>query len=237
MANIHSQRILGNVIFYDGTKQRWTWAVPSPDITQFHLDTAALPMAAADNPSQMTVTLVEAGAGETTVAIIDNTLLITADANENDGANIQVLGDAFDMATGNFVYFGIDFQTNDATQTDIFVGLAMTDTTLLGGVDTAAYFECLDGSTDINFVLEQDNSETTSGSAVGTLADDTNVILEFIFDGSTVDSWVNGVLQTRLATTNLPDDEQMSASIHFLTGEAVANTMTVNWWRAIQVNA
>ncbi len=237
MANVHSKRILGNLIFYDTNHQRWLQGI-GPDVTQFQLNTAFQP--ADDTTVDMTgftSTVVEVGAGTSTGVIIDNTLLLTTAANENDGVNLQLIGDAFDMATGNYVYFGINFQTDEATQSDFLVGLAMTDTTLLGGVDTAAYFECLDASTDINFVLEQDNSETTSGSAVGTLADDTNVILEFLFDGSTVDAWVNGTLQTRLATTNLPDDEQLSLSVAFLTGEAVAHTMTINWLRAIQVNA
>jgi hypothetical protein len=236
MANVHSKRVLGNLIFYDTTHQRWLQGI-GPDVRTYILDTAGEPFAGADNPSSMTVTLVEAGAGETTVALSDNTLLITADANENDGANLQVTGEAFDLASGNYVYFGINFQTNDATQTDILAGLCITDTTLLGGMTDGIYFECLDASTDINFVLEKDSTETTSASAIGTLADATNITLEFLFDGSNVDSWVDGTLQTRLATTNLPDDEQLTPSIHFLTGEAVANTMTVNWMRAIQVNA
>jgi hypothetical protein len=132
------------------------------------------------------------------------------------------------------VYFGINFQVSDATQSDMLVGICITDTTLLGGMTDGVYFECLDGSTDINFVLEKDSTETTSAAAVGTLADATNITLEFFFDGTNIDAYVNGVVQTRLATTNLPDDEQLTPSIAFLAGEAVAKTMTVNWWRSIK---
>lgn len=237
MANLHSRRIYGNQVFYDNTQQRIIDAI-GPDVTKFILDTA---FAAADDTtgdlSGFTHTAVEVGAGDSTAVLADNTLLITAAANENDGVNLQVKGEAFDLASGNYTYFGINFQTNDATQTDILTGLCITDTTLLGGMTDGVYFECLDGSTDINFVLEKDSTETTSSSAVGTLADATNVTLEFIFDGTNVDAWVNGTLQTRLAITNLPDNEQLTPSIHFLTGEAVANTMIVNWLRVVQINA
>jgi hypothetical protein len=237
MANVHSKRVLGNLVFYDTTHQRWLDAI-GPDVTKFILNPAYMP----DDDTTgdldgFTHTATEVGAGTSTAALSDNTLLITTAANENDGVNLQVKGEAFDLASGNYVYFGINFQASEATQSDFFVGLAMTDTTLLAAVDTAVYFECLDASTDINFVLEKDNTETTSASAVGTFADATNITLEFLFDGSAVDAWVDGTLQTRLATTNLPDDEQLTPSIHFLTGAASAETMTINWLRVIQVNA
>jgi hypothetical protein len=150
---------------------------------------------------------------------------------------MQVTGEAFDLASGNYTYFGIQFQASEATQSDFLVGLCITDTTLLGGMTDGIYFECLDASTDINFVLEKDSTETTSASAVGTFADATDVTLEFLFDGTNVDAWVNGTVQTRLATTNLPDNEQLTPSIHFLTGAASAETMSVKWLRAIQINA
>ncbi len=237
MANVHSKRVNGNQVFYDTTEQRWLTAI-GPDVTQYIMNMAALSTDdTTGDATEFTSTVVEAGAGTSTGVLSDNTFLLTTAANENDGVNFQSKSEPFDLATGNYVYFGINFQTNDATQTDILCGLCITDTTLLGGMTDGIYFECLDGSTDINFVLEKDSTETTSASAIGTLADATNVTLEFLFDGSSVDCWVDGTLQTRLATTNLPDDEQLALSIALLTGEAVANTMTVNWLRAIQINA
>ena len=237
MANLHSKRVNGNLVYYDNTEQRWVDAI-GPDVTKHIVNTAY--MAADDTTGDLsgfTHTAVEVGAGNSTAVLSDNTLLITTAANDNDGVNLQATGEAFDLASGNYTYFGINFQVSEATQADVLVGLCITDTTLLGGMTDGVYFECLDASTDINFVLEKDSTETTSASAVGTLADTTNVTLEFLFDGTNVDAWVNGTLQTRLATTNLPDNEQLTPSIHFLTGAASAETMTVNWWRAIQVNA
>ncbi len=237
MASTHSRWINGNLVFYDNTKQRWLDAIGA-DVTKYILNTAALPTDdTTGDPTEFTLTAVEAGAGTSTAVLADNTLLLTTAANEDDGPSLQLKAEAFDMATGNKTYFGINFQASDATQSDFLVGLCITDTALLGGMTDGAYFECLDGSTDINFVLEKDSTETTSAAAVGTFADTTNVTLEFIFDGTNVDAWVNGTLQTRLVATNIPDDEQLTPSIEFLAGEAVAKTMTINWLRVIQINA
>jgi hypothetical protein len=36
-------------------------------------------------------------------------------------------------------------------------------------------------------------------------------------------------------TTNIPDNELLTPSIHFLTGDAAAETLTVDWVRAIGI--
>jgi hypothetical protein len=234
---MHSKWVNGNLIFHDG--QRWFDAI-GPTVCKFLEDFVGTPFASADTPAAWTVTLVEGGAGESTVALADGAgglLLITTDAAENDGVNMQVTKEAFKLASGKPCYFGIRLKVSEATQSDFLVGLCITDTDLLGGVTDGVYFDKVDGSTDINFTLEKNGTETTSASAVGTCVDDTYVILEFFFDGTNVDAYVDGALQTRLAVTNLPDDEELTPSIHFLTGAAAAETMTVDWIRAIQINA
>ena len=237
MGQLHSEYKRGNLVYYDQYLHRWLDAI-GIDVTKYILNPAALPTDdTTGDPTEFTLTPVEAGAGNSTAVLSDNTLLITTAGNENDGVNLQLKGEAFDLASNNLTYFGIKFQASEATQSDFLVGLCITDTTLLGGMTDGVYFECLDGSTDINFVLEKDSTETTSASAVGTFADATDVVLEFVFDGTNVDAWVNGTLQTRLATTNLPDDEQLTPSIAFLTGAASAETLTVKEFRAIQINA
>jgi len=240
MADIHSKWEYGNLVFYDQYEHRWVDVIGSTEDTQkFVLNTAVLNLDdTTSDPTAFTVTTVDTDTDAAgSVVLTDGKLVITTDDAENDGANVQLKGEAFDLASTNRVYFGIKLQVNDATQTDLLCGLCITDTTLLGGMTDGVYFECLDGSTDINFVLEKDSTETTSAAAYGTLADATDVVLEFFFDGTNVDCWVNGTLKTRLATTNLPDNEQLTPSIHFLTGEAAAQTCSVAWWRVIQVNA
>lgn len=52
-----------------------------------------------------------------------------------------------------------------------------------------------------------------------------------------MDWYVNGVKQTRPAITNLPNDEFLTPSIHFLTGEGNANVAEFDWIRVIQIQA
>lgn len=235
---VHSQWINGALVYYDTTRQRWIDAIGA-NVIKYLQDFVALPTDdTTGDPTEWTLTPVEVGAGNSTAVLntaAGGSLLLTTAANEDDGLNLQLKGEAFKLESNKPCYFGIKFQVSDAAQTDVLVGLCITDTTLLGGMTDGVYFECLDGSTDINFVLEKNSTETTSAAAVGTLADATDVILEFVWDGSNVDAYVNGTLQTRLAQTNLPDDEVLTPSIHFLNGAAGAETMTVEWLRVIQL--
>jgi hypothetical protein len=188
-----------------------------------------------------TVTAVEGGAGDTVVAQMADgpggILRITTDAAENDGANLQVVGESFDLSDEYPLYFGVRFRlVADETQCDFLSGLCITNTNLLGGMTDGIYFRKVDGATTLNFVLEKNNAETAT--AYGTaLAADTWYTAEFLFNGEVVDWYINGVLQTRPAVTNLPDDEHLTPSIHYLTGEANANIADVDWIRAIQIQA
>lgn len=235
MADLHSKWLFGNLVYYDRYQHRWLDAM-GMGVQKFNLNTVYLPVDdTTGDPDGFTMTVVEAGASNSTVALTDGAFVITTDANDNDGVNLQVKGEAFKLdATTKRIYFGINFQASEATQSDFLVGLCITDTDLLGGMTDGVYFRKVDASTSISFVLEKDSTETTG--TVGTFADATNITLEFMFDGTYVDSWVNGVLQTRLATTNLPDNEFLTPSIHFLAGAATAKTMTVNWMRAISID-
>jgi hypothetical protein len=195
-------------------------------------------LAAADAPVGWTVTLVEAGGGESTITkpdAVGGALLLTTDAFENDGVSMQLAGEAFELTSDQrLVYFGCRFQINDATQTDFLVGLCITDTALLGGMTDGVYFRKVDGSTSLAAVIEKDSTETTT-TGVHTMVDATDVTLELYFDGTTVEFFVNGVSVASLSGANLPDNEALTPSIEFLTGEAVANTMQIDWVRAIQV--
>lgn len=227
----------GALVYHDG--QRWFDAV-GPNVAKFLEDFVATPFAGADAPAAFATTLVEAGAGETTVALKagadGGALVITADANEDDGANVQVLGEAFKLAAGKPLYFGVKFQVSEATQSDFFLGLAITTTAALGGVTDGIYFRKVDGSTTCNLVLEKNSAETEAAAL--TVAAATDYTLEFYFDGTYVDFWVNGVQGTRPAITNLPDDEWLSPIMQFLNGAAGAGkNLEIDWIRVIQINA
>jgi len=233
--SIHTKYFRGNLVYLDG--QTWLDAI-GPNVAKFLEHFVYTPFASADNLAGWTTTLVEAGAGETTVALTaganSGVLLITSDAADNDGANLQVQGEAFKALTYP-IYFGCRFQMSEVTQSDILFGLAITDTDALGGLTDGIYFRKVDASAVLTYVLEKNSTETITNSV--TLVADTWYQVEFYFDGTNIDFWVNGVLQTRPVTTNLCDDEWLTDSIHFLTGEAVVHTASIVWIRTIQILA
>lgn len=236
-----------NLVWYEN--QRWLDAL-GPNVVKFieHFTQSALNVAAAGGATNIagpyTATLVEAGGGgDTTLAVIADGpggyLRITSDNGDGDGANVQVTGEAFTFNAAYPTYFGCRFRLNgEVTDNAFLVGLCETDTTLLGGMNEGVYFRKADGATTLNFVLEEGAAETAT--AFGTaLAIDTWYTVEFYYDGTAIDWWVNGVKQTRPVLTNLPNGAavHLTPSFHFLTGELAANTCDIDWITAIQIQA
>ena len=205
------------------------------DVMSYNLKPETLNVTTAD-PYGFTTTVVEAGTGATEFDA-NNTAgrvgTITTAANENDGGQYQLLAEWFELTSDQDVYAGIELQGNDVDQSDILFGLCITDTTLLGGMTDGVYFESLDGSASVSTVTEKDSTETQT-DAVSTLVDATDQILEMYFDGSSVYFFQDGV-QSTIHTANIPDDEALTLSLAFLSGEANAQTLNVKWLRAIQI--
>lgn len=191
------------------------------------------------DPVEYTQTVVEAGGGDSTAVLtnaVGGAMIMTSAANEDDGVQLQLKNSESYQLNGLFnCYFGINFQAVDVDQSDYLVGLAITDTTAIGGLTDGAYFRSVDAVATVQFVLEKDSLETSN--SVATMADATNVTLEFFWDGINITAYVDGVQQAQVATTdtNFPNDEALTPTLAFLTGEAIANTMTVNWARWIQI--
>lgn len=235
MANIHSRHIRGNLAFWDAHPKRLVDAV-GPDVYKFIDDFTDTDMGAADAPAGWTVTLVEAGGGESTVALtnaVGGALLITTDANEADSVNMHLDSEFAELTSDQDVYFGIRLKVNDADQVDLFAGLFVTDTEIQGGVADGVYFESLDEAADISVVTEKSSTETQTDT-VGTLVDDTYITLEWYFDGTSVEFFIDGASVAQ-HTTNIPDDVTLTLAIEFEAGEAVAQTCTVDWVRVIAI--
>ena len=223
---------------------RWYDAI-GPGVTKYLQEFASLPADdTSTDPTEFVCTVVEVGAGTSTAVIGDvpgGALVITTAANEDDGWSMQLgcanSGEWVSLDAHTYTYFGTEIAINDVTQSDVFLGLAVTDTTLLGGVTDGMYFRSVDASTTMNFVIEKNSTE--SSTAVGTLADDTYMRLEFLHDGPAgyVYVYVDGTLQASVATSsaNFPNDEDLRLSVEFLTGEAVAQTCTMKSLRLIHI--
>lgn len=169
----------GAMVVHD--KQRWFDAF-GPNVVKVLEDFqySALDHAAGGGASAIvggwTVTVVETGGGDTTVALkagaLGGVLVITTDAADNDGANLQVNGEAFSLAAAYPLYFGCKFRVlTDITQDDLLVGLCITDTDLLGGMTDGIYFRKVDASTTLNFVLEKNSTETVTAYGTALAAD------------------------------------------------------------------
>jgi hypothetical protein len=239
MGDTHSRWEQGNLLFYDSHRKRILDAI-GPDVIKYLEDFVGGPGADAVFDNFWTVTRVEAGGGESTIAKSDGAggvAQISTDLNENDGINMQLLGESFKLITTagsqSIVYFGIRLKLGEATQSDLFAGLAITDTDILGGVTDAIGFTKVDGSTSVKTTLQKDSTETLSASVL--TADTSYHILEFYFDGSKVEFFVDGVSVGVPAVTNLPNDEELRPSVHFLSGSAGAKTLDIDWIRVVQV--
>lgn len=226
---VKATTIRGNLVYWQTHRKRLVHAI-GKDCVVYNEDFVNCHHNSGELDLNWTVTRVEAGAGESTIAIVDGVggiCRITTDANEDDGINAQLIGEAFELTSDQHLYFGAFGVTlSDATQSDLFLGLAITDTDILGGVTDRIGFEKLDGSTALKCMLEKDSTETLSSSlaTVSTSAMD----LEFYWNGSAVEFFVNGSSVATPAVTNLPNDEILRVSWQFLAGAAAAKTCDID---------
>lgn len=237
-AQLHSRNIRNSLAFYESHQKRLIHAI-GPDVVMYSTDFVRMPVDdTTGDPTEWTTTVVEVGAGSTLFALQDGAGglgRITTAANEDDGGSYQLGATAFELTTDQELYCGFFAVTiNDVTQSDFFLGLAVTDTAILGGVADRIGFQSVDASAALTFPVEKNATETNFDPSV-TLVDATAVDLEFYYDGSGLEIFVDGVSQGNPAVTNLPDDVVMRVSWEFLTGEAVAQTMDINRITCIQI--
>ena len=182
------------------------------------------------------ITTVEAGAGNATEALADvdgGVLLITNDDADNDSDFFNKVGESFKMESGKKAYFKARFAVSDATQSDFIIGLQITDTTPLD-VSDGIFFQKDDGDTNLDFHVEKDNTATIA-TAITTVADNTYITVGFYYDGVDQVFYYAGTNSKnptplgQLATTNLPDDEELTISFGIQNGEAAAKTMSIDY--------
>jgi hypothetical protein len=233
--------INGNMAYVDSTYKYRIYDAFGPTVCKYVDDFVRMPVDdTTGDPTEWNLAIVEAGAGDTVTVlesgVAGGVLLITNAGNDNDGLQAQLKGEAFKLASGKPLYFGVKLKIDSATQSDLMVGLCIQDSgpDILGAVTDGIYFRKIDGTTTCNFVLEKNTSETAT--AAWTAVTTAYVTLEFYFDGTNVDFYVDGVKGTRPVTTNLPDDEELTVSLAFLNGEASVSTCRVDWIRCIQFN-
>ncbi len=193
------------------------------------------------NTGDWTITTVEAGAGSASEVLDDavgGVLKITNDDADNDSDQFQKIGEAFKLAAGKPLYFEARLKVSDVTQSDVLVGLCITDTAMIAGISDGVYFRSDDGDANLDFVTGKNTTETAADTGVD-LSDDTWIVAGFYFDGAgRVTPFVGtnpGDLTAYTAhTANIPDDEELTPSFAIQNGEAAATTMYVDYIRVIQ---
>jgi hypothetical protein len=188
------------------------------------------------------------GGGDSTHVVTDSAgggLLITTDNLAADGLNLQlgaVAGECIDLSGDHPLSFATAFSINDVDQTVLYAGVGVTDVDWLGGITDGMYFRSVDGSADLYFVTEQDSVE--NATLVATMTDDTSITCEFLYYnfaevGPQVRVYIDKtevVAARTLATAaTFPDDELMRLSFEFTTGEAIANTCTLEYLGFIHI--
>lgn len=220
---------------------RWYDAFGS-GVVKYLQDFATLPSDdTTGDATEWELTITE-GAGNTTHVVTDRAggaLLITTGTNENDGISMQLgaaAGENILLNGTDHLYVGARLALGDADQSDLWVGVAVTDTDLLGGVTDSISFRSPDASGNVFFVVENTNVEDSI--AAGVLTDGGYVDLEFLYDGESVTGYFNGTAIGCVgkASVAFPDDQEMRLSLEFLTGEGNANTCTVEWLRMVYIS-
>ena len=182
------------------------------------------------------ITTTEAGSGDATEALAADeacgALLITNDNADDDVDHLQLNEENWRLSSGKKLWFDCRIKVSDATQSDWFIGLGITDTTPFATSDRVG-FEKNDGDANIDALCEKDTTETnTDTGSDGT--DDTYVRLSFFWDGvDSITYFVNGKQKVE-HTTNQPDDENLCVSISIQNGAAAAKTMTIDYIHVVQ---
>tara|TARA_R110000796_G_scaffold206509_1_gene322844 strand:+ start:447 stop:1163 length:717 start_codon:yes stop_codon:yes gene_type:complete len=183
-----------------------------------------------------TITTTEDGTGSATEAITSGAggqFLITNAAGDNDADFFNLKGESFLIDGTKRAFFSARWKVSDATQSDIVMGLQITDTTPLAASD-GINFRKDDGDALLDFVVEKDSTETLT-AGVATLADNTFITTSFFIDpnAALVYYSINNAEPVGVVNTNLPDNEELTVSFGIQNGAAAAKTMTIDYVTAI----
>ena len=177
--------------------------------------------------------------GANTVAIQDGNggiiTLLTAGADDDEvqlqkiAAGISAESWLFDPDKRFFVE--ILATLSEVLLSEILIGLAITDTTLLAGHADGISFRKAEATGAVTLVSEK-NSVEVSG-AVGTIVDATAFRLQAYYDGQGSDGRLYGALDGAVGSfsepnASFPDDEALTVSFAVRAGEAAAKTLTMD---------
>ena len=187
--------------------------------------------------SDWTITTTEAGSGNASEALGDGDgglLVLTQDDADNDNTFLQLVKEGFKYEAGKQLAFHARFKTSDADASDVVMGLQITDTSPLD-VSDGIFFLLTDGSTTLTFIVEKDGTQSTLDLPAA-MADDTFMTVGFAYDPKDQKFHVyqNNAEVGTVASTNAPDDEELTVSFGIQNGAAAAKVLTVDYITAMK---
>ena len=180
--------------------------------------------------AQWTVTAV--GAGTQALTAGDGGLLLLTNAAADDNSIfMQNTVATFLMEAGKPAWFKARFKVPDATQSDLQIGLIVTDTTPLDATD-GIYFQKADGSAALDFYCRKNaTTGSTSATGIATVVSDTFMTVGWYYDGkASVSAFVNdNQVATLDASSTYFPDAALAMSMGVQNGEAAAKTMSIDY--------
>jgi hypothetical protein len=221
---------LKNQIKSDGVR-RWFNGLPigqEPDLCVYFNDFLATQDYAA---SDWVITTTEDGAGDASEALAADeacgALKILNDDADNDVDSLQMAEENWRCASGKRLWMEMRVKVSDADDVDMFVGLAITDTSPRDATDRIG-FALAEGSAVIKTVCAKDSTGSDTASGVSA-ADDTYVKLGVEWDGvSTARFYIDRSL-VREVTSNIPNDENLAITLNIQNGAAGGDSLIVDY--------
>lgn len=181
-----------------------------------------------------TLTETQAGATEALTTGHGGLLLITNTAADNDVASIQYGTTSFAFKAGRKAWMSWRLTANEATNFEVMVGLAVTDTSPIASLPSeCAVFYKADDAATWQFLTRSGSATLHSETGIATLTAGTMQTLEMAYDGGNVlELYVDGAKvggSTTLAFASLFPTVDMQVTIAVQAGAAAANTMTIDY--------
>lgn len=180
-----------------------------------------------------TVTETQGSATQAVNTGADGGILELVNSGTEDDLNaIQLPAETFKWEAGKDFIIKSRFKISDATQSDLIVGVYITDTSPLASLPSdGLFFYKADGSTSLGFQVRKDGTATTT-VVTTTMVADTYVIGAAVYQAS-IGTWffyLNGArIGSSAVLTNAPDDEELAVGMAVQNGDGNARTLSADY--------
>ena len=180
-----------------------------------------------------TVTETDAGATQALATGHGGQLLITNTAADNDVVSLQLGTTSFAFASGRKAWMAFRVKASEATDFEMFVGLAVTDTSPIASAPSESVgFLKADDAATWAFSSRSSSAALQTASAIATHTVDTFQTLQMYYDGkSTIQLYVDGAKAGTItaAFASLLPTVDMRVTVACQAGAAAAKTLTVDY--------